>query len=87
MEPGYAHSGKKRWIADLAESVRYLKSLGFNRVIILGHSQGVAAAICAADAVPDQIAGLILLSGAYEGRKGLTQPPTFFQSQDRRLAG
>jgi pimeloyl-ACP methyl ester carboxylesterase len=48
-------------------------------VIILGHSLGVASAICAADAVPDQIAGLILLSGAYEGRKGLTKPPSLFQ--------
>jgi pimeloyl-ACP methyl ester carboxylesterase len=48
-------------------------------VIVLGHSLGVASAICAADAVPDEISGLILLSGAYEGRKGLTKPPTLFQ--------
>jgi pimeloyl-ACP methyl ester carboxylesterase len=48
-------------------------------VIILGHSLGVASAICAADAIPNEISGLILLSGAYEGRKGLTKPPTLFQ--------
>lgn len=36
--------GKDRWIADLAESVKYVKSLGFSKVIILGHSLGVAAA-------------------------------------------
>jgi alpha-beta hydrolase superfamily lysophospholipase len=71
--------GKDRFIADLAESVKYIKTLGFSKVIILGHSLGVASAICAADAVPDQIAGLILLSGAYEGRKGLTKPPSLFQ--------
>jgi acylglycerol lipase len=71
--------GKDRFIADLAESVKYLKTLGFKRVIVLGHSLGVASAICAADAVPDEISGLILLSGAYEGRKGLTKPPTLFQ--------
>jgi acylglycerol lipase len=47
--------------------------------VILGHSLGVASAICAADAVPNDISGLILLSGAYEGRKGLTKPPTLFQ--------
>jgi acylglycerol lipase len=70
---------KERWIADLAESVKYIKDLGFPKVIILGHSLGVASAICATDAVPDEVAGLILLSGAYEGKKGLTKPPTFFQ--------
>jgi acylglycerol lipase len=71
--------GKDRFIADLAESVKYIKRLGYKRVIILGHSLGVASAICAADAVPDEISGLILLSGAYVGRKGLTKPPTLFQ--------
>ncbi|GAB4026974.1 serine aminopeptidase domain-containing protein [Spirosoma gilvum] len=39
---------------------------------------GVAAAIVAANAVPDEIAGLILLSGAYEGRKGVANTPTLF---------
>jgi acylglycerol lipase len=71
--------GKDRFIADLAEAVKYIKTLGFPKVIILGHSLGVASAICATDAVPDAVAGLILLSGAYEGRKGLTKPPSLFQ--------
>jgi alpha-beta hydrolase superfamily lysophospholipase len=71
--------GKDRFIADLAETVKYIRGLGFKKVVILGHSLGVASAICAADAVPDEISGLILLSGAYEGRKGLTKPPTLFQ--------
>ena len=70
--------GKDRWYADLAESVKYVKSLGFTKVVILGHSLGVASAICAANAVPNEIAGLILLSGAYEGRKGVSTPPTWF---------
>ena len=48
-------------------------------MIVLGHSLGVASAICAADAIPNEISGLILLSGAYEGKKGLTKPPTLFQ--------
>jgi acylglycerol lipase len=71
---------KDRWIADLAESVKFIKSLGFSKVIILGHSLGVASAICAADAIPNEISGLVLLSGAYEGRKGLSKPPTLFQN-------
>lgn len=70
---------KERFFADLAESVKYVKSLGFPKVIILGHSMGVATAICAANTVPDEISGLILLSGAYEGREGLSKPPTFFE--------
>jgi acylglycerol lipase len=70
---------KERWIADLVESVRYIKSLGYPKVIILGHSMGVASAICVADSIPDEISGLILLSGAYEGKKGVSKPPTLFQ--------
>src|SRR5580698_3936021 len=71
--------GKDRWIADMGEAVKHEKSLGFKKVIVLGHSLGVASAICAADTVPNEIAGLILLSGAYEGRKGLTKPIPFFR--------
>ena len=32
--------GKERWIADLAESVKFVKSLGYKRVIVMGHSTG-----------------------------------------------
>ena len=71
--------GKNRWIGDLAEAIKHIKQLGFSKVIVLGHSLGVAAAMCAADSVPNDIAGLVLLSGAYEGRKGLTKPLTFLQ--------
>lgn len=71
---------KERWIADLAESVKQIKSLGFSKVVVLGHSLGVASAICTANAVPNDISGLVLLSGAYEGKKGLSKPPTLFQT-------
>lgn len=77
--------GRERFIADLAQSVKYVKSLGFKQVIVLGHSLGVAMAMCAADTVPNDVAGLILLSGAYEGRKGLSKPVSLFQ-QARILA-
>ncbi len=74
--------GKDRWIGDLAEAVKHVKSLGFSQVVVLGHSLGVAAAMCAADSVPNEIAGLVLLSGAYEGRKGLNKPiPVFTQAK------
>ncbi|HEY4325851.1 MAG TPA: alpha/beta fold hydrolase [Mucilaginibacter sp.] len=74
--------GKDRWIADLAQSVKYIKGLGFKRVVVLGHSLGVAMAMCVADAVPDDVSGLVLLSGAYEGRKGLSKPiPMFKQAK------
>ncbi|HPF51724.1 MAG TPA: alpha/beta fold hydrolase [Draconibacterium sp.] len=61
---------KERWIADLAESVKYVKNLGYQRVVVMGHSLGMAAAICAAMKVPDELAGVILLSGAYESKTG-----------------
>jgi len=69
---------KDRWIADLAEAVTFVKKLGFSKVVVMGHSLGVAASICAANAVPDELAGLILLSGAYESRKGLNKPMNLF---------
>ncbi len=71
--------GKDAWIGDLANAVKYIKGLGFSNVVVLGHSLGVAAAMCAADSVPNDIAGLILLSGAYESRPGVSQTFTFFQ--------
>ena len=73
--------GKDRWIGDLADAVKYVKRLGFPRVVVLGHSLGVAAAICAADTVPDEIAGLVLLSGAYEGGRVSRSRLVFFNRQ------
>lgn len=73
--------GKDRWIADLSETVKFIKSLGFQKVIIMGHSLGVASAFCAADAVPDEISGIILLSGAYEGKKSQTSPTLYQKSK------
>jgi alpha-beta hydrolase superfamily lysophospholipase len=70
--------GKERWINDLVEAVKFIKGLGYSKVIVLGHSLGVAAAICVADADPQDIGGLVLLSGAYESRKGVSKPLSFF---------
>ena len=68
--------GKDRWIEDLGETVKYIKGLGFSEVVVLGHSLGVATAMLTANQVPDEISGLVLLSGAYEGRKGVSKEPT-----------
>lgn len=75
---------KDRWIGDLAETVKYVKALGFSKVVVMGHSLGVAAAMCAADTIPNEIDGLILLSGAYESRTSDTPTPpmSFFKKSN-----
>ena len=73
---------KQRWIADFTETVAYIKGLGFDKVIVMGHSLGVASAIYTTMAIPNEISGLILLSGAKEGKKnvpGAAAPPSLFQ--------
>ena len=69
--------GVDRWITDMAETIAYIKDLGFPEVVVLGHSMGVAAAFYLANEVPEEISGIVLLSGAYEGREGLSEPPSF----------
>ena len=61
---------KDRWIEDLVESVDFVKSLGFRRVVVMGHSLGVAAAMSVAESIPEELAGVVVLSGAYEGKSG-----------------
>ncbi len=71
--------GTERWITDMAETVAYIEALGFSKIVVLGHSLGVASAFCVANKVPTKISGLVMLSGAYEGRKGVSKPPSFFE--------
>jgi len=73
------YPNKERWLADLSEAIRYIKKMGYPKVVVLGHSLGVAAAIYVTKAIPTEISGLILLSGAYEGKKGVRTPPTLFE--------
>lgn len=77
---------KERWVADLAEAVKNLKTLGYKRVILMGHSLGVAAAICAAEAVPGEVAGVALLSGAYESKTGNSVDKLSFYQKARILS-
>jgi len=47
---------------------------------VVGHSLGVAAALCVAEAIPEELAGVVLLSGAYESKTGnSTDQISFFQ--------
>jgi alpha-beta hydrolase superfamily lysophospholipase len=71
---------KERRIADLAETVQFLKGLGHSEVIVFGHSLGVASAILTAMAIPDDVSGLILLSGAEERRTRVATSPSLFQT-------
>jgi acylglycerol lipase len=71
--------GTERWVKDMAETVAYIKKLGFSQVVVLGHSLGVAAAFSVANAIPNEISGLVLLSGAYEGREGISKPPSLLE--------
>ena len=73
------YASKERRIADLVEAVRFVKGLGFPKVVVLGHSLGVASAFYVGKTIPDEIAGLILLSGAYEGKERVTAPPSIFE--------
>jgi alpha-beta hydrolase superfamily lysophospholipase len=59
---------KERSQADRIETLAYIKGRGFPKVVVLGHSLGVASAIYLAKEVPDRISGLVLLSGAYRGK-------------------
>lgn len=60
--------GKERSKADYLETVQFIKELGYSKVVVIGHSFGVASAIFLAKLAPDQLDGLVLLSGAYEGK-------------------
>lgn len=71
---------RERWIADLNETVHFIKGLGFQDVIIFGHSLGVAAAIYTTMAIPEEVSGLILLSGGYRGRPGVSRQPTLIET-------
>jgi alpha-beta hydrolase superfamily lysophospholipase len=72
--------GRERYTADLTEAIKHIKGLGFPKVVVMGHSLGVVSAIVTANAVADELAGLILLSAAYERKKEAeVVPPTAFQ--------
>lgn len=73
------YESREVWKEDLSEGVRFIKSLGYDKVIVLGHSLGVAAAIYCYQKIPEEMDGLILLSGGYRGREGVREKPDLLQ--------
>jgi pimeloyl-ACP methyl ester carboxylesterase len=68
--PGFGHSDRPRrrtWTAvEQAELIHAaLKQLGVDRPIVVGHSWGTLVALAMALAYPDDVRGLVLLSGYY----------------------
>ncbi|MEZ5069559.1 MAG: alpha/beta fold hydrolase [Bacteroidales bacterium] len=64
------YASRQLWVSDLAHALDEVHAQGFEKVVLLGHSLGVAAAIYTAREVPDEVSALILLSGGYERREG-----------------
>jgi len=73
------YPSQERWVKDMTEAVEFVQSLGFESVVLLGHSLGVASAIYTAKAIPKEISGLILLSGAKEAKEGVRTPPGYIE--------
>ncbi len=67
---------RSTWVNDITAAVHHIKSQGYKKIVILGHSLGAAAAIYTTKEIPEEIAGLILLSAAKEGRKGVRKEPS-----------
>jgi pimeloyl-ACP methyl ester carboxylesterase len=68
--PGFGHSDRPRdrtWTADVQAELIHeaLKQLGVDRAVVVGHSWGTLVALSMALAHPDDVCGLVLLSGYY----------------------
>jgi pimeloyl-ACP methyl ester carboxylesterase len=68
--PGFGHSTRPRrrmWTAAAQAELLHqaLKQLGVNRPIVVGHSWGTLAALALALAHPEDVRGLVLVSGYY----------------------
>lgn len=66
---------RNTWVSDIVSAISELKKIGYKKIILLGHSLGVAAAIYTTRVLEQEIAGLILLSAAKEGKKGVRKEP------------
>ncbi len=66
--------GRERLIADLGETLALVRTK-VPKVVLLGHSLGALNAIQAANAFPDRIDGLVLVSAARQVRPGVYTKP------------
>ena len=78
--------GKTDGFGDLADAVKYIKGAWF----FAGRCPGAQFGVARLRSVqrirfPGDIAGLVLLSGAYEGRKGVSKPLSFSPASAARL--
>ena len=56
------YPSKARLVADVCETINFVKQQGFEGVVLLGHSLGNLVALEALNACDEHVAGLILLS-------------------------
>ncbi|MBV8165558.1 MAG: alpha/beta hydrolase [Alphaproteobacteria bacterium] len=68
--PGYGYSARPRWRSWTADNqtdlvARAIASMGLERPVIVGHSWGALVALGLALDYPDEISGVVLLSGCY----------------------
>ncbi len=68
------YESRALWVDDLKAGVAKVRSLGYD-VVVLGHSLGVAAAMYLAKNSDVDLEGLVLLSGALEGRPNVRKGP------------
>ncbi len=65
---------RERLVADLGEALAFVRSK-VPEVVLLGHSLGALNAVVAANAVPERIDGLVLVSAARTVRPGVYAKP------------
>ena len=71
------YADRESWVGDIVSAMSWIKDNGYDRLVIMGHSLGVAATIYAAGHRPELVDGLILLSGAYQGKEGVREEPSY----------
>ena len=68
------YPSRERLTKDLCETMAFLKGR-YSKVIVLGHSLGVLAAIVAVNACPENVDGMILLSAGKQVKPGAYAKP------------
>ena len=66
--------GRDRLLADLGETLAFVRTK-VPKVVLLGHSLGALNAVLAANAFPDRVDGLVLVSAARHVRPGVYAKP------------
>ncbi len=67
--------GRERLLQDFSETLAFVRTKA-KRVVLLGHSLGALNAVVAANAFPDRVDGLVLVSVGRKVRPGVYAKPT-----------